>query len=177
MRGAPAITSPRLTPEKDFQVKIRFGKHIGEDTESVMLDDPEYVRWALNQTPTTDAFVLLVHEFEGLVEHFDSIPIVARCRGEHCGHIATCCTLHRGSATPHFWCDACDPVARGIGRTKLVQVDCYLDACDYVVACCRGREADMVHLIRALAHAKGLPARAGKQAVMAFFAAAKTAES
>jgi hypothetical protein len=147
---------------------IAFGKHAGKSLEYLILRQPDYVMWMLDQKAATDWFADAKRELRTLIASFDQKPMVIECYAD-CGNCATRGSVGRGFTLPYWWCDACDPCQLGASPSSLVIIRTYLDVVGYVAMRCGGRRADLRKLIRELAHAKGLPTRAGRDDVVGFF--------
>ena len=140
-------------------MKVCFGKHRGAHVEWVLLNDPLYIRWVLSETPDSRCFAKLTEDIRRQIAHFDELPLVVTCERASCDEIATVGTLYCGHIVPQWWCGKCDPIACRMLRPKLIHVGSYLGMFPYVAMYRKGREEDLLRLIRVVAGAKGLLSR------------------
>lgn len=146
---------------------IHFGKHKGKTTEEVVLKEPKYVAWILDQTVMNGPMAKIRPEIKRLVAHFDAKPIQERCF--RCARPATRYTGGRMASSAKYWCESCDPESAGGDLAKFTVVRTYQDAVLHA-AKCGGSEADYKTVIRRFAISKGLPERSGQAQMEVFFA-------
>ena len=150
---------------------ITFGKHKGTSIPSVVLKEPDYVRWVLGQHNAEGALAKVEAEMKELVASFDAKPIARGCAGHICKANATCFSTYFGSPSSlHFWCDSCDPYQSGANKGKLSKCKTYQEALAHIEFSCKGTRTGYKAIIRELALAKGLTQRSGEAQIAAFFA-------
>jgi hypothetical protein len=151
---------------------LSFGKkHAGKSLELLVLKEPDYIKWMLEQKNPGAAMKRAQDEAKRLIAKFDAMPFTENCSG-HTGspHPATRCTVYGNNVRgPYWWCDACNPYQSGANPGKLQEVRSYGQALRHVASFCGGRVSDYKSLIRDLAAAKGLPSRVGEKQAQAFF--------
>lgn len=141
-------------------MEVTFGKHQGKSIETLVIKEPTYTAWMLLVESPTGQMKSVQKRARQLVSCFDDKPIIIECYGKGCGNRATRCTIYLNNvATPHWWCDECDPYQSGANPGKLQAVQTYQQALGHVDMYCKGRVTDARNLVRSLAQAKGLPAR------------------
>ena len=139
------------------------GKYAGKTTEQILLNDPDYARWYMNELPES----LAGRDFKRLMEIFDDKPFTERCVG--CGQNAIYASAHRGNPSLRFWCATCNPYSKGAYQGTLSSVKTFRDALDHIDLTANGYKAWKKNICRALAEAKGLPRRVHKHAASEFF--------
>ena len=149
-------------------MQVTFGKHDGRSVEFLMLKEPGYVHWLIQESPS-GALLAVKHHAQSLMKKFDAKPFHRACHGRNCTASATRATVYGTSLAPYWWCDNCDPYEAGANDGKLQGVRTYGQALNHVEFYCAGRKSDYVALIKYLAEAKGLPARVGEKQANAFF--------
>jgi hypothetical protein len=147
-------------------VKAPVGKHKGKLMEVLVLKQPEYIHWVLDKPGATDGLLAMKNEAKKLVQAFDKKPYQVRCHG--CKKPASRLSVH-GNTDPMWWCDSCDPYQQGAADGKLQIFRTYSAALSYVQFFCAGRASDYRDLVKAMARAKGLPARVDDSQAEAFF--------
>ena len=130
------------TKEGTMSMIVSFGKHCGRTAEEVILKDPAYVSWAMNQPEPGERLAAFCEEVSWLIGIFDRKPFVQKCT--NCPRPATRCTLYKDSPQPMFWCDQCNPYTAGASPGRLRDVRSYWDAYGF------SRRDDVAFLIRAL---------------------------
>ena len=105
---------------------VLFGRHWGRTVEEVVLKDPCYISWAMNQREPDERFAAFCEEASRLIGIFDWMPFIQKCNS--CDRVATRCTLYRNSPRPVFWCDQCNPSTAGASPGNLWEVRSYWDA-------------------------------------------------
>jgi hypothetical protein len=148
-------------------MKFSVGKHSGKDTRYVLLKDPDYVRWTLNQANLSGGLLAARKDLQLKKAQFDAKPFVAKCFG-NCKKPSTRASVYLGSPDLFVWCDSCDPYSRGALQGKLDIVRSYDDALKHVEYTCGNNKAYMKDIIRQLATAKGMPARFTASAISNF---------
>jgi hypothetical protein len=149
------------------KMQIVFGKHAGTTFEDLVLKEPAYVVWMLNHPEHTGERACA--EAKRLLDIFDKKPFITPCSGSGCNNQATRCSLYEESIQPRWWCNKCDPYSMGAKPGSLFIRQYYIEAWAYVHYMCNRRKRYFRELLRDMARAKGLPWRAGKQEVQAFF--------
>lgn len=150
---------------------ITFGKYKKSSVASVVLKDPDYVRWVLRQENPEGALSKVKNEMKNLIAAFDSMPIMRKCNGLNCQEKSTLFSTYSGSASSlFFWCDLCNPYQCGANKGKLTTHKTYKEALEHIDFSCNGTKAGYKAIIRGLAIAKGLPKRSGEVQIAAFFA-------
>jgi hypothetical protein len=150
-------------------MQVTFGKHAGKSLELLMLREPGYIHWLVQQS-ATGPLLALKSEALKLMKRFDAKPFNQVCHSRTCKLGATRATVYGDNLVPYWWCANCDPYESGANAGKLQIVRTYADALSHVEFYCSGRKSDYVELIRYLAEAKGLPARVGEKQAQFFFA-------
>jgi hypothetical protein len=147
-------------------MKLTFGKHKGKSVEAVVLKEPEYALWILNQEAANEPLAHIKKEVRRLINVFDSKSFTCKCYGCHF-KTATKFSLAHPSPSAYWWCEKCDPLSGGcdglmtVGRT-------YQEAMQYSKLCCL-RKNHTKNLIRSIAKAKGLPNRVSEKQLKEFF--------
>jgi len=90
-------------------MRIDFGKHKDEIVEYVMLHDPSYIKWVLDQAKPSKKLADLKNEIVRLMDIFDWKPILSRCTGHNCNRNATRAAVYQHDIIPSWWCDLCSP--------------------------------------------------------------------
>jgi hypothetical protein len=107
-------------------MKITFGKHEGKSVELVVLKDPAYVYWMLQQTNlATGLLKQVIDEAWRLLHIFNQKPFRCKCMGSKCSALATDITLHGNSVAPYWWCDNCNIQQLGASGWKLQRIRKY----------------------------------------------------
>ncbi len=150
-------------------MRIDFGIHNGKSVELVVLKDPGYVKWVLEETRPSRGLLLLREEISRLLKIFDEKPILARCNGRGCNNKATRVSVYRRSVDPSWWCDNCFPSQQSAFEDKPRMISTYKDALNHVAYSCRGKQSDYETLIYALAQAKGLISNVDEANTQEFF--------
>lgn len=152
-------------------MQITFGKHSGKSLELLLLKEPDYVCWILEQAGAYGQMKAAQAQAEKLIRKFNAKSVVKSCSGRNCENLATRCTVYsKNVQSPYWWCDDCDPYQAGANRGKIQPISSYQDAVQHVGLYCSARKADLKDLIKSLARAKGLPSRVGEVQAQAFFA-------
>lgn len=152
-------------------MNVGFCKHSDKSVAILVLKEPEYVAWVLNQPNPSGPLARVQAEVKRLIDIFDSKPIQKRCYGNSCSNVATQCSVYRDNViSPFWWCGACDPHQRGAVEGNLTLISTYRDALRHCVLY-RVRKVDLEKLITSLAQAKGLPQRVGEKQAEEFFKA------
>lgn len=152
-------------------MKMQFGKYIDKPVELLVLKEPQYIHWLLQQN-ASGSMLTAQNEAKRLIKIFDQKPFHADCYGNECSAKATCLSLYSTNISPFWWCANCDPYQAGAMDGKLNIFCTYTAALSYVEMYRRGLKADYKKLITAIAQAKGLPSRVGESQALAFLEAA-----
>jgi len=149
---------------------IKCGKkHNGKSVDEVMLKDPGYVKWVLENSNAAGQLKEIRNEMLTLIDIFNSKHFTKKCAGNNCGKISTRCTAYKDNfQILYWWCDNCNPYQSGARAGTLHVIHTYQDALSYVADVCKNRE-DYVAFIKRLAQEKGLPKRLKKGDINKFF--------
>lgn len=148
---------------------VSFGKHQGKSVELLVLQEPGYIDWILNQSDIKKEFEQIQSEALWLISIFNNKPFNEQCEGK-CGKPSVRYTVNNGNIlNPHWWCDNCNPYRLGAIRGKLHTIKTYQQALQHVKDHCQGRSSEYRHIIRKVARAKGLPRHLGEQEAQGFF--------
>ena len=148
---------------------IPFGRHKGKSVEWVMLKDPSYTHWVLNEPNPQGKLIDVKNEILRLMYIFDCKPFIRECTG--CKErLATRASLCDDNPIPWWWCNECEPDLLLTRKDRIDMIITYREALNHVANCCGGRKGDLNYLIRVLAQAKGLPKRVGEEQAQLFFA-------
>jgi len=150
-------------------MNARAGEHVGRSMADLLMNEPSYIRWMLDQDPN-GPLLMMKTEAERLIAIFDGRPFLNECGTSGCNNLATRCSVYGDSLAPFWWCSTCDPHSAGARPRKLQLLDKYMDAVRHVKVHCAGRKSDYKRLVRYLAAAKGMPKRMGAPQLAAFFA-------
>ena len=148
---------------------VNFGKHAGKSLELLMIREPGYIHWLVQQA-ASGPLLALKKEAVALMKKFDAKPLNVVCHASTCKLGATRATVYGDSLAPYYWCANCNPYQSGANAGKLQVVSTYAEALAHVEFYCAGRKSDYVEIIRYLADAKGMPARVGEKQAQFFFA-------
>ena len=109
-------------------MNVGFGKHGGMSVGTLVLKEPNYVEWILQQQNPSGQMVRVQAEVQRLIDLFDSKPFQTRkCGG--CGKPATRCSVYRDNVhSLCWWCGSCDPYQTGATDGKLELVSTYQGA-------------------------------------------------
>jgi len=163
------IPGEMVAADKEMKMNVGFGKHAAMSVEMLVLKQPDYVRWVLEQATPSGRMRVVQQECQRLIFRFNAKPLVKRCSGNGCTQGATRASVYKDNLTPVWWCDVCDPCQMGADAGKLQIVRTYQDAIIQVDSYCVGNRSDLKYLVKALAQAKGLPSRVGEAQAQAFF--------
>ncbi len=150
-------------------MRIDFGRHNRKSVELVVLEDPGYVKWVLDQANPSRGLLLLKDEMLRLITIFDEKPILTRCTDPNCTNKATRASVYRGSVGPSWWCDSCSPSQQSAFEDRPRIITTYKEALTHVAYCCRGRKLDYEYLVYVLAQAKGLTSGVDEAQAQEFF--------
>ncbi len=147
---------------------ITFGKKKGVEVGKVLLKDPDYIAWALNQS-NSGPMGALQTEAKRLIAKFGTKPLTTVCHG--CKGNATYFTAYANNANSLYsWCDTCNPYSSGANPGKLTSIRSFSDAMAHIAYSCGNLKKGKTAIVKAMAEAKGLPKRVGDAEVAAFFA-------
>ena len=151
-------------------MQIGFGKHKGKTIALVVLKEPDYIKWLLEQSEVTGNLAQVRTEVGRLLSVFDTKPIKSKCSGRNCGNPAVKFTAYAGNPSSLYpWCDTCDPYQTGAVRSRISEIRTYREALNHVEVRCSGQKKGYREIIRGIASDKGLPARCGEAQAEAFF--------
>lgn len=147
---------------------IPFGtKHKGDKVGKVLLKDPDYIVWMLDQQGT-GAMGAVQTEAKRLIAKLDAKPLTVSCHG--CKGQATYFTgYHNNASLMYPWCDVCEPYSNGANQGKLVSIRTFLQAMNHVKQSCGNTKGERTAIVKTMAQAKGLPKHIGDAQVDAFF--------
>jgi hypothetical protein len=149
-------------------MKIQHGKHIGKSIELVMLKDPNYIEWILNEPNPNGWLITVKREILRLIDLFDRKPFIRKCTG--CKEkVAIRASLCDDNPIPWWWCNDCEPNLSEILKGRIHFVITYTQALDHIRNYGGRRKGDLNYLIHLLAEAKGLPKRVGEKQARSFF--------
>jgi hypothetical protein len=148
---------------------LSFGKLRGRTVAEVVLKEPDYLLWMLDQQNPTWPMAQACTEARKLIRIFDGKPFLRNCRGTGCGDQATRVTVYGPNIRPEYWWDECDPYSLGADEGKLQEIRSYSDAIHHVGVWCQGRKTDLRQLIGSMAGAKGLARKVGAQQAVGLF--------
>lgn len=152
-------------------MQITVGRHKSKSVELVVLKEPAYVDWLLNEN-VTGRMLQVKTQAQNLIVRFDAKPInKMACYGPSCNALAKRMSLAVENLCPYWWCSYCDPHSIGASYGKLAVVSTYRDAINHVQHFSTSPVADCRKLIKTLAASKGLPDRVGDTQAINFFAA------
>lgn len=148
---------------------IPFGtKHKGEKIGKVLLKDPSYIMWALEQSGS-GAMLAVQAEAKRLISKFDSKPILVPCF--KCKSAASYFSCYSNNASALYaWCKSCDPYSQAANQGKLTNVRTFAEAMRFIQFSCGDTKGERNNIVKRMAEAKGLPRRVGDAQVDAFFA-------
>jgi hypothetical protein len=147
---------------------IQHGKHTDKSVELVMLKDPSYIEWILNEPNPNGWLITVKQEILRLINIFDRKPFIRKCIG--CKErVAIRASLCDDNPIPWWWCNECEPNLNEILKGRIHMVITYTQALNHIQNYCGGRKGDLDFLIRTLAEAKGLPKRVGEKQARSFF--------
>lgn len=149
---------------------VMFGKHQGKTVAFLVLKEPDYVRWVLEQQNPTGGLARVHAEAKRLIAIFDQKPIIGSCMGHNCKQPAVRFTAYAGnSAALYTWCATCDPYESGANSGTLTEIRGFRDALRHVTWTDGGAKSGYKSIVRAMALRKGLPLRSGSPQITAFF--------
>jgi hypothetical protein len=153
---------------------VTFGKkHQGKTVESLILKEPDYIKWVLEQPNPTGGLARVKAEALRLIGIFDQKPIMGPCNGHGCKQPPVRFSAYAGNSEALYqWCDSCNPYEAGAVSGKLAEIKTYRDALRHVEWTDGGVKSGYKAIVKAMALRKGLPKRSGDAQVKAFFATA-----
>ncbi len=150
-------------------MQVTFGKHDGKSVEWLVLKEPDYIKWVLQQSASGKMLQVKTHA-AALIKKFDAKPLLKTCRAEDCSEKATRVTVYLDNLLPVWWCANCNPYQLGANSGKLQVISTYAQALSHVEFYCKGRKSDSAEIVKYLAQARGLPSRVSETHAQAFFA-------
>ncbi len=86
-------------------MEITFGKHAGKSLELLILKEPTYIAWMLNQLNASGDMKHAQEKAKHLIAVFNAKPVLKDCFGKPAlAHKATRCTVYESNVTvPHWW--------------------------------------------------------------------------
>ena len=150
---------------------VTFGKHQGNTVETLVLKQPDYIKWVLEQPNPSGGLGRVRTEALRIIGIFDHKPILGTCNGHGCKRPPVRFSAYAGnSETLYQWCGSCDPYEAGAVSGKLAEIKTYRDALRHIEWTDGGVKAGYKAIVKAMALRKGLPKRSGGAQVTAFFA-------
>jgi hypothetical protein len=71
-------------------VQVTFGKHVGKSVELLMLKEPAYIKWVLDQQSPTGAMAKVKLHIQQLIQVFDKKSFAGKqCWAKTCAEPAT----------------------------------------------------------------------------------------
>ncbi len=150
-------------------MRFDFGRHKDDTVEYVMLADPGYIKWSLDQPRPSGRLVEIRGEIIRLMGIFDRKPILTKCAGPNCNSNATRAYLCGSSIVDSWWCDQCYPVEVSSAEGEPKMISTYRKSLNYVARYTGNRESDYQQLIQSLARAKDLGNGVDKDVAQEFF--------
>jgi hypothetical protein len=151
-------------------VQVSFGKHAGKSVEFLMLKEPTYIKWVLDQQSPTGAMAKVKSGIQQLIQVFDIKPFEGKqCWTKTCVKPVTRFSVYLDNLDPCWWCNTCDPYQTGANPGKLQAPINYQSALRHVELFCSGRKSDYADIIKMISQAKGLPNRVGELQAQKFF--------
>jgi hypothetical protein len=159
-----------IQKKRRSQVQVTFGKHVGKSVELLMLKEPAYIKWVLDQQSPTGAMAKVKLHIQQLIQVFDKKSFAGKqCWAETCVKPATRFSVYLGNLDPCWWCNTCDEYQRGANPGKLQTPINYQSALQHVKNYCKGRKSDYTGIIKMISQAKGLPSRVSETKAQEFF--------
>jgi hypothetical protein len=149
-------------------MKAPLGKHKDKLMDVIILKEPSYVSWLLDQS-AAGGLLAMKNEAKSLISKFDNKRYTVMCSGHDCMSSATRLSVYLDNVTPFWWCNHCDPYEKGANPGKLQIFSKYSDALHHVKNYCNGKSTHYKKIIKEMAKAKGLPNRAGDAQAKYFF--------
>ncbi len=82
-------------------MQVTIGKHAGKSLELLVLKEPGYVHWLVQQA-ASGPLLALKNEALKLMKKFDAKPFNQVCRGRTCNLGATRATVYGNSLAPYW---------------------------------------------------------------------------
>jgi hypothetical protein len=156
---------------KAGKMDITFGKYQGKSSQEVVVKHGSYVKWVLGQPAAGSALATLQAELKRLIAILDGKPHPGKCSYSGCTHPVVKLTAYENDDSDLYaWCADCDPYSLGANKGKLSIIGSYKDALNHVALRCGATQGAYDRIVRAYAHAKGLPSRVGASSAKKFFA-------
>jgi hypothetical protein len=147
---------------------IKFGKHRNRSVEMLLLSDPDYVKWIVENQDDSGGVPDVRLEVQRLITKFNLKPFQVKCAGCH-EKTATRISLYRNDFTPMFWCGDCDPYDWGAAPGTLTVTSDYLFMIDHNRRTTGGSRKSYKNLIGLVAEAKGFTIPLTEKRVKLFF--------
>ncbi len=148
---------------------ITFGKYNGQSVELLMLKQPPYINWILDQPTPSGPLGQVKNEIMRLAKEFDNKPFLEACASHNCNNIVTRASLYKNNVLPMWWCNDCNPDPIYIREGRVQMVETYIGALNHVTNYCQGEKSDYRFIIPAFAQVKGLSKRVTEAEVQQFF--------
>lgn len=148
---------------------LTFGKHKGETIGKLILKEPGYIKWMLEEPDASGPMAKAAADARRLIKRFDDNALTVPCSGSRCQRPATRCSAYRGSPDLLAWCDECDIYGAGAVDGRLTEVRTYAEALRHIDMTDNGTTTGYRDIIRSLARRKGLPERVGAKQIERFF--------
>ena len=151
-------------------MQVTFGKHIGKSVELLMIKDPSYIKYVLEQKSPTGSMAKVKSHIKKLIQLFDTKSFIGKeCWDKSCKKEVTRFTVYLDNLDPYWWCSTCDPYQTGANAGKLQSPIGYQSALQHVELYCRNRKTDYTAIIKMIAQAKGLSNRVTEAQAQKFF--------
>jgi len=152
---------------------VTFGKHQGKAVETLLLKEPDYIKWVLEQPSPSGGLGRVQAEVLRLIAIFDRKPILGTCYKHSCNQPPIRFSAYAGNSEMLYqWCGTCDPYEAGAMNGKLAEIKTYREALRHIEWTDGGVKSGYKAIVKAIALRKGLPKRTGDAQVTAFFATA-----
>jgi len=150
---------------------VTFGKHKGKTVGSLVLKEPDWIKWVIEQPSPSGGLGRVQVEALRLIAIFDQKPILGTCNGHGCKLPPVRLSAYAGNSEMVYqWCGSCDPYEAGAASGKLAEIKSYRDALRHVEWTDGGVKSGYKAIVKAIALRKGLPKRTGDAQIAEFFA-------
>jgi len=116
-----------------YDMKITIGKYKGKSVEYLMINQPDYIKWILEQHDVSGELATIQKHISQLIRKFDKKPFKGQsCSSNECNKSATKFTINKQNLDPYWWCDACEPKYPDISSDQLPSNIEYLSIIQHV---------------------------------------------
>ena len=151
-------------------MQVTIGKHAGKSVELLMLKEPNYINWVLDEQSPTGDLANIKRHVQQLIKILDTKAFTKnQCWSKSCKKKATKFTVYADNLDPYWWCNTCDPYQTGSNSGKLQSPVKYQSALQHAKLICRNRKSDYTDIIKMISQGKGLPGRVGEAQAQKFF--------